>query len=175
LERFRAIDRGVVRPRLQVEAAVLGRGSAVQCKSTPKPGLEALSLVNLREGMLWKRQTLRAITLDGILRTACAGRLRLPRTVAGSTLRVLDGYGIAVSGPLVRRSRLVPGFCPSTRAFARCFLQTPPRGDSPCTLLALHLHQVEWRTFTSKLLSMHSTPLNRSRGRSLRQAARLTQ
>ena len=82
---------------------------------------------------------------------------------------------IAVSGPLVRRSRLVPGFCPSTRAFARCFLQTPPRGDSPCTLLALHLHQVEWRTFTSKLLSMHSTPLNRSRGRSLRQAARLTQ
>jgi DNA invertase Pin-like site-specific DNA recombinase len=37
------------------------------------------------------------------------------------------------------RSRLVPGFCPSTRAFARCFLQTPPRGDSPCTLLALHL------------------------------------
>src|SRR3984893_14935500 len=67
----------------------------------------------------------------------------------------------AVSGPLVRRSRLVPGFCPSTRAFARCFLQTPPRGDSPCTLLALHLHQVERRTFTSKLLSMPSTPLNR--------------
>jgi len=67
----------------------------------------------------------------------------------------------AVSGPLVRRSRLVPGFCPSTRAFARCFLQTPPRGDSPCTLLALHLHQVGRRTFTSKLLSMPSTPLNR--------------
>jgi hypothetical protein len=28
-------------------------------------------------------------------------------------------------------------------------------------LLALHLHQVERRTFTSKLLSMPSTPLNR--------------
>src|SRR6202035_5770447 len=38
----------------------------------------------------------------------------------------------AVSGPLVRRSRLVPGSCPSTRTFAPRFLQTSPRGDSPC-------------------------------------------
>src|SRR6516165_9683793 len=65
----------------------------------------------------------------------------------------------AVGGPLVRRLRLVFGFCPSTHAFARCFLQTPPRGGSrPCTLLALHLHQVGQKTFTSKLLSMPSTP-----------------
>src|SRR5260370_41428960 len=85
----------------------------------------------------------------------------LPCTVAGSTLRVLDGYGLRGKWPA--RPTLAPctGFCPSTRAFARCFLQTPPRGDSPCTLLALHLHQVERRTFTSKLLSMPSTPLNR--------------
>src|SRR5438874_13430474 len=62
----------------------------------------------------------------------------------------------AVRCPLVRCSRLVSGFCPSTRTFAWCFLQTPPRGDSPCTLLALHLHQVGRRTFTSKLLSMPS-------------------
>ena len=38
----------------------------------------------------------------------------------------------AVSGPLVRRSRLVPGSCPSTCTFAPRFLQTSPRGDSPC-------------------------------------------
>src|SRR6201998_4144734 len=48
----------------------------------------------------------------------------------------------AVSGPLVRRSRLVPGSCPSTRTFAPRFLQTSPRGDSPCVSLTLHLHQV---------------------------------
>jgi hypothetical protein len=40
----------------------------------------------------------------------------------------------AVSGPLVRRSRLVPGSCPSTRTFALRFLQTSPRGDSPCVV-----------------------------------------
>src|ERR1700756_5067660 len=71
----------------------------------------------------------------------------------------------AVGGPLVRRLRLVFGFCPSTHAFARCFLQTPPRGgSSPCTLLALHLHQVGQKTFTSKLLSMPSTPPARCAG-----------
>src|SRR5262252_2185326 len=87
---------------------------------------------------------------------------RLPRTVAESTLRTLDGCGLRDTLPA--RPALAPcifGFCPSTRAFARCFLQTPPRGDSPYTLLALHLHQVGQRTFTSKLLNMPSTPLNR--------------
>ena len=38
----------------------------------------------------------------------------------------------AVSRPLVRRSRLVSGSCPSTRTYPPRFLQTPPRGDSPC-------------------------------------------
>src|SRR5712691_1595609 len=51
---------------------------------------------------------------------------------------------------------------------------TPPRGGSPCALLALHLHQVGQKTFTSKLLSMPSTQRTRSRGRALRQAARST-
>jgi hypothetical protein len=44
--------------------------------------------------------------------------------------------------------------CPSTRTFVPRFLQTPPRGGGPCASLALHLHQVERRTFTSKLLNM---------------------
>src|SRR6266436_5738125 len=87
---------------------------------------------------------------------------RLPRTVAESTLRILMDMDFAVRCPLVRCLRLVFGFCPSTHAFARCFLQTPPRGGSPCTLLALHLHQVGQKTFTSKLLSMPST--HRDRG-----------
>src|SRR5205823_11875509 len=40
----------------------------------------------------------------------------------------------AVSSPLVRHWRLISGFCPSTRTFAPRFLQTPPRGDSPCVI-----------------------------------------
>src|SRR5262249_22788653 len=40
----------------------------------------------------------------------------------------------AVSCPLVRRWRLISGFCPSTRTFAPCFFQTPPRGGSPCII-----------------------------------------
>src|SRR6266851_4261527 len=38
----------------------------------------------------------------------------------------------AVSSPLVRRSRLISGICPSTRTFTPRFLQTSPRDDSPC-------------------------------------------
>ena len=36
----------------------------------------------------------------------------------------------AVTCPLVRRSRLRSGSCPSARAFAPRFFQTPPRGDA---------------------------------------------
>jgi hypothetical protein len=36
----------------------------------------------------------------------------------------------AVIGQLVRRLRLISGFCPSARVFAPRFLQTPPRGDA---------------------------------------------
>ena len=67
----------------------------------------------------------------------------------------------AVSCPLVRRWRLVSGFCPSTRTFVPCFLQTPPRGGSPCIITRPYLHQVGQRTFTSKLLSMPSTQRSR--------------
>jgi hypothetical protein len=67
----------------------------------------------------------------------------------------------AVSCPLVRRWRLVSGFCSSTRTFAPCFLQTPPRGGSPCIITRPYLHQVGQRTFTSKLLSMPSTQRSR--------------
>src|SRR5271168_308184 len=73
----------------------------------------------------------------------------------------------AVRCPLVRRSRLLFDFCPSTRTFAWCFLQTPPRGDGLAPSLALHLHQVGRRTFTSELLSMPSTQRKRSRGSAL--------
>jgi hypothetical protein len=67
----------------------------------------------------------------------------------------------AVSCPLVRRWRLVFGFCSSTRTFVPCFLQTPPRGGSPCIITRPYLHQVGQRTFTSKLLSMPSTQRSR--------------
>src|SRR5450755_4377964 len=71
----------------------------------------------------------------------------------------------AVSCPLVRRWRLVSGFCSSTRTFVPCFLQTPPRGGSPCIITRPYLHQVGQRTFTSELLSMPSTQRRRERGR----------
>src|SRR5262249_13516554 len=59
---------------------------------------------------------------------------RLPCTVAGSTLAPLMDMDFAVSCPLVQRWRLISGFCPSTRTFAPCFFQTPPRGGSPCII-----------------------------------------
>jgi hypothetical protein len=84
-----------------------------------------------------------------------------PCTIAESTLRTLMDMDFVVRCPLVRYGRLLFGFCPSTRTFVPCFLQTSPRGDSPCISLGLHLHQVGQRTFTSKLLSMPSTQLSR--------------
>ena len=57
----------------------------------------------------------------------------------------------AVRCPLVRHGRLVSGSCPSTRTFAPRFLQTSPRGDSPCGSLTLHLHQVGMGTCTPRV------------------------
>jgi hypothetical protein len=54
----------------------------------------------------------------------------------------LMDMGFAVSCPLALRSRLVSGSCPSTRAFAPRFFQTPPHGDSPCVIANPYLHQV---------------------------------
>ena len=69
----------------------------------------------------------------------------------------------AVSRPLVRRSRLISGFCPSTRTFAPRFLQTSPRGDSPCVITSpsppsgwaedFHLQAAEHAQHTTKPLS----------------------
>ena len=59
---------------------------------------------------------------------------RFQCTVAGSTPRTLDGYGLRSKLPA--RPALTPyiRFFPSTRTFAPHFLQTPPRGDSPCVI-----------------------------------------
>src|SRR3984893_2205584 len=68
----------------------------------------------------------------------------------------------AVSCPLVRHSRLISGFCPSTRTFAPRFLQTSPRGDSPCVITSpsppsgwaedFHLQAAEHAQHTTKPL-----------------------
>jgi hypothetical protein len=80
-----------------------------------------------------------------------------PCTVAESTFRTLMDMDFAVSRPLVRYGRLLFGFCPSTRTFVPCFLQTPPHGGSPCIITSPFLHQDGQRTFTSWLLNMPST------------------
>src|SRR6202030_2856433 len=105
------------------------------------------------------------------------GRLSRPETTRGRSPGVsstafcaqppdlrfapLMDMDFAVSRPLVRRSRLVSGFCPSTRTFAIRFFQTPPRGVALAFSLALHLHQVGRGTCTPKLLSMPSTHRHR--------------
>ena len=92
--------------------------------------------------------------------SSVAFRAQLPNLRFASLMNM----DFATSRPLVQRSRLISGFCPSTRTFAPRFLQTPPRGDSPCASLTLHLHQVGKRTFTSKPLNVPGTQRNRSRG-----------
>lgn len=86
---------------------------------------------------------------------------RLRCTTAGSTLRVFDGYGLC--DVLPARPTLAPlnGSCSSARIFDPRFLQTPPRGGSPCVSLSPHLHQVGWKTFTSELLNMPGTQRSR--------------
>src|SRR5437588_5372955 len=69
----------------------------------------------------------------------------------------------AVSCPLVRHWRLISGFCSSTRTFDPCFLQTPPRGGSPCIITRpsppsgwpedLHLQTAEHAQHTTKPLA----------------------
>src|SRR4051794_33404383 len=63
----------------------------------------------------------------------------------------------AISCPLVRRSRLVSGSCPSTRTFDPCFFQTPPRDGSPCIITSPSPPSGWTGTFTLKLLNMLST------------------
>src|SRR6185312_10005854 len=76
----------------------------------------------------------------------------------------------AVSGPLVRRPRLLPDVCPSTRTFAVRFLQTSPRSDSPCVVANpshpsgwvedFHLQATEHAQHTTK--SLRDNPRRRT-------------
>lgn len=50
-----------------------------------------------------------------------------PPNLRFASLMELD---FAVSCQLVRRLRLISGFCPSARVLTPRFLQTPPRGDA---------------------------------------------
>ena len=69
----------------------------------------------------------------------------------------------AVSCLLVRRLRLLSGSCPSTRTFAPCFFQTPPRGGGPCIITRpsppsgwpedFHLQAAEHAQHTTKPLA----------------------
>jgi hypothetical protein len=70
--------------------------------------------------------------------SSVAFRAQLPNLRFASLMNM----DFATRRPLVQRSRLISGSCPSTRTFAPRFLQTPPRGNSPCASLTLHLHQV---------------------------------
>src|SRR5262249_48386476 len=86
----------------------------------------------------------------------------LPCTVAGSALRILDGYGLRGKSPA--RPMLAPCTrCLSiARTFAVRFLQTSPRGDSPCVLANpsppsgwvedFHLRATEYAQHTTKPL-----------------------
>src|SRR5208337_3905387 len=74
----------------------------------------------------------------------------------------------AISCPLVRRWRLISGFCPSTRTFDPCFFQTPPRGGSPCIITRpsppsgwpedFHLQTAEHAQHTTKPLARRTLP-----------------
>src|SRR5579862_2302886 len=87
---------------------------------------------------------------------------RLLCTVAGSTLSTFDGYGLR--GKLPAR----PALAPNIRLFVHRLAHLIHASFRPrlaavalAFSLALHLHQVGRRTFTSKLLSMPSTQLSR--------------
>src|SRR3989440_11034612 len=89
---------------------------------------------------------------------------RLPCTVAESTLRVLDGYGLR--GKLPARPALAPciRFLFIDSHVCSMLPSDPASRRYPCIITRPYLHQVGQRTFTSKLLSMPSTQRSRSRG-----------
>ena len=80
----------------------------------------------------------------------------------------------AVSCPLVRHWRLISGFCSSTRTFDPCFLQTPPRGGSPCIITSpsppsgwaedFHLQAAEHAQHTTKPLARQTLRVLVGRG-----------
>src|ERR1700726_3521008 len=100
--------------------------------------------------------------------SSVAFRTRSP----GLRFASLMDMDFAVSGPLVLCSRLVHGSCPSTRTFALRFLQTSPRGDSPCVVADpsppsgwvedFHLQATEHVQHTTK--SLRDSPLKKREG-----------
>ena len=83
----------------------------------------------------------------------------LRRTPAESTETELDGYGLCgrrPARPPVTAS--YPVLVHRATTVAPRFLQTPPRGGSPCASPALHLHQVVQGTCTPRLSNMLGTP-----------------
>jgi hypothetical protein len=84
---------------------------------------------------------------------------RLRRTPAESTETELDGYGLRGHRPArPPETASYPVLVHRATTVARRFLQTPPRGGSPCVSLALHLHQVVQGTCTPRLSNMLGTP-----------------
>src|SRR5208282_448326 len=93
---------------------------------------------------------------------------RFPCTVAESTLRILDGYGLRGKWPA--RPMLAPCTrCLSIDSHVCCtFLQTSPRGDSPCVVANpsppsgwvedFHLQVTEHAQHTTKPLSRWANP-----------------
>ena len=67
---------------------------------------------------------------------------RLLRTVAGSTLRVLDGYGLR--GKLPARPTLTPciRFLSIDSRICSTLPSDPPRDGGPCVIANPYLHQV---------------------------------
>ena len=117
----------------------------------PPFGIRSASLACRRHGLLCPLLT--SARRSGCLSTASVVEATPNRSpgVSSAAFRAqspdlrfapLMDMDFAVRCPLVRHGRLVSGFCPSTRTFAPRFLQTSPRGDSPCGSLTLHLHQV---------------------------------
>ena len=97
---------------------------------------------------------------------------RLRRTPAESTETELDGYGLRGRRPArPPETASYPVLVHRAATVAPRFLQTPPRGGSPCASLALHLHQVVQGTCTPRLSNMLGTPtfLNPIRGLQFRQ------
>ena len=90
--------------------------------------------------------------------TSWGNSSRLPRAIAASTLPLFDEYGLRSTG--LARPALAPPirFLFIDSRFCSALLSDPPSPERPCASLTLHLHQVGWKTFTSKLLDMPSTP-----------------
>src|SRR5258708_2580930 len=74
--------------------------------------------------------------------TSWGNSSRLPRAIAGSTLPVLDEYGLRKGTPA--RPTLVPHirFLFIDSRFCSTLLSDPPSPERPCASLTLHLHQV---------------------------------